>query len=232
MPIFRNTAALEACPAKTAESVSYAATFAVLGWLLVSNYPGLGSAEPDAQAVASTNSPSANTYPTTSFVDSEAQNETLTAAIAPKQPDIGSNSSLFVSSAPAWHSDLEQFQQFESHPHLRAFPTDAWSNQSSDADQQIEGFIEGLNLALPLIDANYLFSARDIFDTGIGDDLATGSEAGKNELVREITVTGTETDRLSSRPDNVLRPQIPRPYRAQEIQRSFILPPRIQALRP
>ena len=54
MPLFKEPVALEACPAKTAESISYTATFAVLGWLLVSNYPGLASKQVEAIPVANT----------------------------------------------------------------------------------------------------------------------------------------------------------------------------------
>ena len=54
MPLFKEPVALEACPAKTAESVSYAATFAVLGWLLVSNYSVLASKQAENISVADT----------------------------------------------------------------------------------------------------------------------------------------------------------------------------------
>ena len=54
-----------------------------------------------------------------------------------------------------------------------------------------------------------------------------------------ISIGGILEERLNAnlavrtaRPDNTQRPQIPRPYRAQKLQRSFVLPPRIQALRP
>ena len=63
------------------------------------------------------------------------------------------------------------------------------------------------------------------------DDLVSNT-SGETRLIRGITVKGTEADRLTNRPGNIYRPQIPRPYRAQEIQRSFALPLRIQALRP
>lgn len=231
MPIFKDRVASEACPAKTAESVSYAATFALLGWLLASNYSGLGHAELDAQLIINADTPLANTSPPVVYADTEALNQIQYTAVTLRQPDILLESSNFASAAPIWHTEMEQFPQFESHPHLRAFPTAAWNQQTSDAGQQIEGYIEGLNLTLPLIDSDYLFNAKDSAATGYTDDLA-GNTPTQSELIRELTVTGTETKRLSSRTDNIQRPQIPRPYRAQQIQRSFVLPPRIQALRP
>ena len=82
-----------------------------------------------------------------------------------------------------------------------------------------------LVLPLPLIDTAYLF------DTQSASEMASNT-SGEAGLVREVMVKGAEADRLKNRPANIHRPQIPRPYRAQEIQRSFVLPPRIQALRP
>ena len=57
MPLFKEQVALEACPAKTAESVSYAATIAVLGWLLVSNYYVLSTEQVEDIPVADTQLP-------------------------------------------------------------------------------------------------------------------------------------------------------------------------------
>lgn len=227
MPIFKDTVALEECPAKTAESVSYAATFVVLGWLLVGNYSGFGHAELDSSAIVNTDPPRADTLPPAVFTDTKVLNETQNTAVTLHQLDTEAKSSNFASTAPVWHTQIEQF---ESHPHLRTFSTAIWREQTSDAGQESIGFIEGLDVHLPIIDADYLFPAQSSSDPAIIDALASNLPA-QNELVREITVTG-ETRGFTSRPENIQRPQIPRPSRAQRIQRSFILPPRIQALRP
>lgn len=231
MPFFKDTVALETCPAKTAESVSYGATFAVLAWLLLSNYSGLGNTERESQSIASTDSPPTELSSLAAFEDTDALADPQSAQAALPQLDSETQSSNFVSTAPAWHAEIEKFQLIDSQPNQRAFSIADWSIPTSDASQQIEGFIAGLDLPLPFIDIDYLFKAEGNPDAGIAADLASNA-LGENELVREITVTGAATERLSRRPDNAQRPQIPRPYRAQEIPRSFVLPPRIQALRP
>lgn len=237
MPRYKETVALEACPAKTAETVSYAATFAVLGWLLFSNYPGFDYAEQRDQPIISAESPTADTLaPTASIISTAAAyteavalNETPLWAAITNQPEAESDN--VVASPPAWHADLDPYQQYESHAHLRAYPTSGWNGQTGDADKQIAVFIEDIVLPLPLIDTTYLFDAKTTVDI-VSNGGSASDAAGETELIRGITVTSREADRLTNRPDNIRRPQIPRPYRAQEIQRSFVLPPRIQALKP
>lgn len=237
MPKYKHTAALEACPAKTAETVSYGATFAVLGWLLLSNYSGLGYGERDNQTIASVEPPYADRFAAAASTISQdsASAESLPLDEMSSSAATGDllelEDSSFVTSPPAWHADLSSFQQYESQAHQRAFSTAEWNGQASHAEQQITGFIEGLELALPVIDTSDLFDVQNTALSISNGGLASNA-ANQTELVREITVTSTEEDRLRNRPDNIQRPQIPRPYRAQEIQRSFILPPRIQALKP
>ena len=230
MQIYKDTLALEACPAKTAETVSYGATFAVLAWLLLSNYSGSGYAEqPIVSASAGSLAPVASIInKPAAYGEVETLNETsFSAAILHQQE---AESRKHITTPPLWHADLAPYQQHESQIHQRAFSTADWNVHTSDADQQIAGFIEELALPFPLIDTVYLFDAKGTTEMASNGDLAniTSDETG---LVRGITVTGTEADRLTNRPGNIHRPQIPRPYRAQEIQRSFVLPPRIQALR-
>lgn len=231
MPFFKNTVALEACPAKTAESVSYGATFAVLGWLLISNYSGFGYAGQDPQSIASTDSAPAELFSLVAFVNTQTPNDPQFAQAALYLRDVEAESSNYTAAAPTWHAEIEQFQLIESHLNRRAFSTAAWSSSTIDAAQRIEELIFDLDPPLPFIESDYLFNAKGSAETGMSAGLAS-RESDENELVREITVTGTETQRLSRRPENSQRPQIPRPYRAQEAPRSFSLPPRIQALRP
>ncbi|MFT7471780.1 MAG: hypothetical protein ACI8XU_001676 [Kiritimatiellia bacterium] len=234
MQIYKDTLALEACPAKTAETVSYGATFAVLGWLLLSNYSGFGYAE---QPIVSSTSPSGNSITPTEYLVNKAAadievedfNETPFSAAILIQAET--ESSNFVTTPPSWHADLDPYQQYEGQTHQRAFSTVGWNDHTSGAGQQIAGFLEELVLPLPLIDTAYLFDAKGFSEMASNGDLASNT-LGETELVREITVKGAKADRLTNRPGNIHRPQIPRPYRAQEIQRSFVLPPRIQALRP
>ena len=230
MQIYKNTLALEACPAKTAETVSYGATFAVLAWLLLSNNSGSGYAE---QPIVSATSPSENSItPTESIINSaaayvevEALTETPFSAAILNQPEAESGD--FVTAPPSWHADLPPYQQHEGQSHQRAFSTVDWSVHTSDSGQHITGFNQALMLVLPLplIDTAYLFDTKSASEM-------TSNTSGEAGLVREIMVNGAEADRLTNRPASIHRPQIPRPYRAQEIQRSFVLPPRIQALRP
>ncbi len=223
MPIFRKKVALEACPAKTAESISYGATFVVLSWLLASNYSGLGNAKSDTQPLASSDSLS------TKFTDTETLNriESLAITLPPQEAESGT----FDPTLPTWHSKIRQLPLLESRPHSRVFSPTAWNEQAGAVELQFESAMEGLDLGLPLLGADYVFNPLEHSNTGTPQDLASNTPT-ENKLVREITVTGTETRRLSTRPDNTQRPQIPRPYRAQKIQRTLVLPPRIQALRP
>jgi hypothetical protein len=230
MQIYKDTLALEACPAKTAETVSYGATFAVLAWLLLSNYSGSGYAE---QPIVSATSPSENSITPTdsiinraaSYAEVEALTETPFSAAILNQPEAESGD--FVTAPPSWHADLPPYQQHEGQSHQRAFSTVDWSVHTSDSGQHITGFNQALMLVLPLplIDTAYLFDTKSASEM-------TSNTSGEAGLVREIMVNGAEADRLTNRPASIHRPQIPRPYRAQEIQRSFVLPPRIQALRP
>ena len=234
MQIYKDTLALEACPAKTAETVSYGATFAVLAWLLLSNYSGSGYAE---QPIVSATSPSENSITPTesiinrvaSYAEVEALTETPFSAAILNQPEAESGD--FVTAPPSWHADLPPYQQHEGQSHQRAFSTVDWNVHISDSGQQITGFITELVLPLPLIDTAYLFDAQGASEMVSNGDLSSNT-SGEAGLVREIMVKDAEADRLTNRPGNIHRPQIPRPYRAQEIQRSFVLPPRIQALRP
>ena len=234
MPIYKDTFALEACPAKTAESVSYAATFAVLGWLLISNYSGFSYSE---QTIVGTAVPSENSIAPTeliinkaaAYLEAEAYTQTPFSAAIQHQPKAESRD--FVTTPPSWHDDRALYQQHASQAHRRAFSTADWNVHTSDAGQQIAGFIEELMLPIPLIEAAYLFDVTGISELVNNGELASNT-SGETGLIRGITVKGAEADRLTNRPGNIQRPQIPRPYRAQEIQRSFVLPPRIQALRP
>jgi hypothetical protein len=230
MQIYTDTFALEACPAKTAETVSYGATFAVLAWLLLSNYSGSDNA---VQPIVSATSPSENSIPLTesvisraeAYLEVEALTETAFSAAILNQPEAESGD--FITTPPSWYADLPPYQQHEGQSHQRAFSTVDWSVHTSDSGQHITGFNQELMLVLPLplIDTAYLF------DTKSASEMASNT-SGEAGLVREIMVKSAEADRLTNRPANIHRPQIPRPYRAQEIQRSFVLPPRIQALRP
>ena len=230
MQIYKDKLALEASPAKTAETASYGATFAVLAWLLLSNYSEFGYAEqPIVIASAASSAPAASIInKAAAYGEVETLNETsFSAAILHQQE---AESRKHITAPPLWHADLAPYQQHESQIHRRAFSTDDWNVHTSDADQQIAGFIEELELPLPLIDTVYLFDAKGTTEMASNGDLANIT-SGETGLVRGITVKGAEADRLTNRSGNIHRPQIPRPYRAQEIQRSFVLPPRIQALR-
>jgi len=230
MQIYKDKLALEASPAKTAETASYGATFAVLAWLLLSNYSEFGYAEqPIVIASAASSAPAASIInKAAAYGEVETLNETsFSAAILHLQE---AESRKHITAPPLWHADLAPYQQHESQIHRRAFSTADWNVHTSDADQQIAGFIEELALPLPLIDTVYLFDAKGTTEVASNGDLANIT-SGETGLVRGITVKGAEADRLTNRSGNIHRPQIPRPYRAQEIQRSFVLPPRIQALR-
>ena len=70
MQLYKDKLALEASPAKTAETASYGATFAVLGWLLLSNYSEFGYAE---QPIVSAAPPSAGSLaPVASIINKAA----------------------------------------------------------------------------------------------------------------------------------------------------------------
>ena len=234
MQMYKETLALEACPAKTAENVSYGATFAVLAWLLLSNYSGSDDAE---QPIVSAASPSENSIALTesiinraaAYVEGEALTETLFSAAILNQPEAERVD--FVTKPPSWYADLPPFQQHKGQTHQRAFSTVDWNVHTSDSDQQITGLTKELVLPLPLIDTAYIFDAKGAFERVSNGDLSSIT-SGESGLLREILAKGAGADRPANRTGNIHRPQIPRPFRAQEIQRSIVRPPRIQALRP
>ena len=234
MQIYKDTLALEACPVKTAETVSYGATFAVLAWLLLSNYSGSGYAE---QPIVSATSPSENSITPTesiinraaSYAEVEALTETPFSAAILNQPEAESGD--FVTAPPSWHADLPPYQQHEGQSHQRAFSTVDWNVHISDSGQQITGLTKELVLPLPLIDTAYIFDAKGAFERVSNGD-PSSITSGESGLLREIMAKGAGADRPANRTGNIHRPQIPRPYRAQEIQRSIVRLPRIQALRP
>ncbi|MBL4573234.1 MAG: hypothetical protein JKY86_09195, partial [Gammaproteobacteria bacterium] len=141
MPIDKDTVALETCPAQTAETISYAATFTVLGWLLLSNYSGLGHAEPLNRPVVSANSPPtaiAHTpviYSPVTYRETGTLNETPPSGIISNQ--LEAESGNFVTSPPTWHADLALSKQYESHAHPRSFSTSNWNAPAGDTDKQI-----------------------------------------------------------------------------------------------
>lgn len=243
MPLFRDKIASESCPAKTAESIGYGVTFTVLGFLLISNYSGLSSVERESQSLLSAAS-TQTTEPVqiTAALDraapiigaaspnTELADSGVTATLLP-QADLALETNQFNTSPPAWHAALESIEPSESYRHQRGFSAADWNKQSEGTGQQHIGFTEEFLLSLPLIEPAPLLDASP-GDQSQTSNVLVGSATEMDDPIREITVTGTETARLSARPDNILRPQIPRPYRAQEIQRSFVLPPRIQALKP
>ena len=240
MKIYKGTLSLEACPAKTAETVSYGVTFAVLGWILLSNYSGFGYAD---QHIVSATSPSENLITPTvpiinkiaayAEVEVEVEVEVFTETPFPaailNQPEAERVD--FVTKPPSWYADLPPFQQHKGQTHQRAFSTVDWNVHTSDSDQQITGLTKELVLPLPLIDTAYIFDAKGAFERVSNGDLSSIT-SGESGLLREILAKGAGADRPANRTGNIHRPQIPRPFRAQEIQRSIVRPPRIQALRP
>ena len=239
MPLFKEQVALEACPAKTAESVSYAATIAVLGWLLVSNYYVLSTEQVEDIPVADTTA--ANSYEAGSV---DARRDYLATNIGNYSASEGSSSEsllpLFAAEAQleseeisesidsqlaalsAWHSELDQSRPTQlRNKHDRVAASASWHNS---IQQYTENFIAGLQPSLELTELDYSL------DNYALEELK--ADTGPPADIREITVTGTDAERNANRPSHIQRPQIPRAFRALEAQRSFILPPRIQALRP
>lgn len=245
MPLFRDRIALETCPAKTAESVGYGVTFAVLGWLLLGNYAGLGyagrgnpplsSTVPAQSAVAAPATlDQVQSIPlvaaTSALTDTSGESEL--PAIFQSRPESKDESSQFYISAPAWHTELESLEIIESYTHQRTLSAANWATQGDDdAALPTIGFHTEFNLPLPLIDPIELLNTAPPSQLA-GSQLVAESSSVESDPIHEITVTGAESARLSTRADNIQRPQIPRPYRAQDLQRSFVLPPRIQALKP
>lgn len=239
MPLFRDKIALETCPAKTAESIAYGVTFTVLGILVLSNYSGLSHIERESPTQLSVSSPQAaepkeidqaNSISGATSSNTKLADTGVAATLVP-QADPLLETNQFDTSPPAWHAALKSIQPSASYTHQRGFSVADWDGEGKDPEQQTLGFTEEFLLSLPSIEPAALLgtTSGDQFEA---DNVLVGNSTGKDDPIREITVTGTETARSNSRPDNILRPQIPRPYRAQEIQRSFVLPPRIQALKP
>jgi hypothetical protein len=236
MPLFKPNVALEACPAKTAESIAYAATFTVLALILLSNYSASEYPALETQSLVSQQTlPSANTLEID--YDGFADLTTLTS-----NPRFESANTLEVENNPAQETTLEspalarlelavlyeQMELPEIQPNLRALPTATWPVQSELSPQFNP---DDYHLSLPTIDSQFALAVNPQEDLDLNSDMLT-KNAIDSAAILEITVTGTEADRLSWRPDNIQRPLLPRPYRAQDLQRSFVLPPRIQALRP
>lgn len=237
MPLFKDTVALEACPARTAETVSYVATFSVLGWLILSNYSSLTDSERETLTLASadslpTESPSLTTAAPslaneTAHVAAATLNESNAANITPEPTPH--QSSDFVTLRPVWHTSLEQFQSLDSIAMHREFSSEQWSNSATEL--KIEDYAKNLAQPLPLIDNSRLFDVA-IGPENAGLEALASNIASEGEPMGEVTVTGTASERLVRRAANIERPNIPRPYRAQELQRSIVRPPRIQAFKP
>ncbi len=237
MALFKDTVALEACPAKTAESVSYGATFAVLAWLIVSNYSGFGYDGPDSDSLLSSEPgttveeqaglPASPTLTASAIAEPSGS---VTLSTDEQHPAAMATESetpyTKLEDLAAWHNGLQSSRQAVAHPGFRDISASAWRPEPVAETQLAKSYSTELSLPLPLIDTEALLQA------GGGSELARTEEDDAPRPIEEITVTGSETSRLIARPDNIRRPQLPRPYRAQEIQRSLILPPRIQALRP
>ena len=213
MPIFKNTVALEACPAKTAESISYGATFAVLALLLANYYTGIGRAEQESQPLANTPAGSIldQAAPLISAQVAANQNsETTLMTASLTQADPSTQDSLFTTSPPAWHSTLSPYQQFDSKAQQRTFSVAAWNHKESQISQPFDGYLERPALSLSLIDIDYAFDIQDFIEPDPVKELAN-TDVTKSQLIREITVRGAAADRLTARPSNSQRPQIPRP---------------------
>ena len=246
MPLFKEQVALEACPAKTAESVSYAATIAVLGWLLVSNYSVLSTEQVEDIPVADTTAASSyeagsvdarRDYLATYIGNYSASEGSSSESLLPLLPlfaaeaqleseEISESIDSQLAALSAWHSELDQSRPTQlRNKHDRVAASASWHNSTRSAAQQYtENFIAGLQPSLELTELDYSL------DNYALEELK--ADTGPPEDIREITVTGTDAERNANRPSHIQRPQIPRAFRALEAQRSFILPPRIQALRP
>ena len=231
MALFKDTVALEACPAKTAESVSYVATFAVLGWLVISNYSGLGYAGMESTSLAdmeadATLADQSGLPPALAAAEPPSNLPPSTLAQSP-QGAMTENESQYtpLSDLAAWHDSLQPSQRPASQLGSREFTASAWNSESAIETQLTESYHIDLSPTLPLVGGELLSQSSE----GLELLLPVSDDSGP---IHEITITGSEPNRLVARPDNIRRPQLPRPYRAQEIQRLLVLPPRIQALRP
>lgn len=227
MPLFKEPVALEACPAKTAESVSYGATFAVLAWLLATNYLGVGfAAGEDGRHVDPRLAP-LETPVIAAQTRREAPEQTGPSQLQPS-PELQFNEPSDVGQPEfvVWHASLDLGQRPTIDESRWTELPSPLALEQGQAQQTIAlSPMQGLSLPLPLVDAANLTTSAE------GVELAN-NEAEGSTAIHEITVFAEESERLTARPDNISRPQIPRPLRAQQVQRSLLLPPRIQALRP
>lgn len=229
MHLFKEPVALEACPAKTAESVSYGATFAVLAWLLATNYLGVGFAGDPGnermlaqfESTLSSESPLGET-PGTGSSDSAQPLQSFPDVQFSEPNDVDRPD--FV----VWQASFDLQPEIGSR--LASQSTPVLSGRPETQSPQVLSPLEELRLPLPLIEPDTF-----LFDAAEGTELASTKVEGladDSSAIGEITVFAEDAERLRARPDNINRPQIPRPLRAQQVQRSLLLPPRIQALRP
>ena len=116
MPLFKDTVALEACPTKTAESISYGVTFAVLAGLLIDNYSGIDYSERESQSLA--NIPAASILdqaPHLTSPQTTASQKDATSLLASTnltqldKPNL--QTAQFHTSPPTWHAKLQPYQQ-------------------------------------------------------------------------------------------------------------------------
>lgn len=227
MPLFKEPVALEACPAKTAESVSYGATFAVLGWLLATNYLGVGFAAGEDGRRVDPLLTSLETPVIAQQSRGEAPEQTeLSQLEPPHDMQFNALNDVSLPEFVAWNASLDLAQRpVTDNNHWVSLPSPPTLEQNQVQQYMTQSPLHELGLPLPLVDAVNLASRPE------GVELANNDAEG-SAAIHEITVFAEGSERLTARPDNINRPQIPRPLRAQQIQRSVLLPPRIQALRP
>ncbi len=263
MHLFKDPVALETCPAKTAESVSYAATFSVLALLLVTNYSSFRQVDGVERTAVYVQKPgiessiaettSVDFEPLPSPTLSESQYEALGRfASRPRLTSIFSSYSYKGDNADSIdhrHDNLQPFVDNEviSAPKPEPLARRVFSLEELPEMPNTAFMLENfeLNKELDILHATARtgFTAKTDkeFDAEELKPLTPGSlftidiastAAVSSPRIHQITVNGTESDKQLNRPDKIQRPQLPRPYRAQAIQRTLILPPRVQALRP
>ncbi len=274
MQLFKHTVALEACPAKTAESVSYGATFFVLGWLLLTNYSGFGNAsgadEPLISARETNSGPlvTGNSVNESEVLSIPGFSEIVTAdlnspSVEPEKPLITTENEQQTTSPGELETDLNVaptvlLADFElpavddklwlpefKRLRLREKSLDNWLLANNEAKVSIPTTLIRESFELKQDVGAEDFTTFKLFASELDDSVLlatiadsempnkiTSTDPASKLPIHEIAVNGTESDRLFSRPDKIQRPQLPRPYRAQTIQRALILPPRVQALRP
>ncbi len=264
MYLFKDPVALEACPAKTAESVSYAATLSVLAVLLVTNYSSFGHIDGAEKTVVYVQKTDAEPLiAETTDVDFEPLPGSVlyeelqyeAARFAPALTPIvtsyivtsyENNNAISVA---RHHHNLQPFvvNDLVSAPKLEPLARRVFSAEElpeiADTVVVLESF--NLNKALDIQPAmaqtgfttktDKEFDAEERKPPGLDllftTEIASTATAPSSRI-HQITVNGTEPDKPLNRPHKIQRPQLPRPYRAQAIQRTLILPPRVQALRP